>query len=159
MDIYTVTKPDVAGDPSYSSDGSRVIFVEKIGSTWKISTLTLGATPVHTVLQSGSAEYAEPHYSPDGRYILYSQLVGAVSGPHPYGQWALKYMTAAGSDVTAILNDGNANLHPCWITPTQIAFQYWTYGTSTSFQIALIDLAGNGRMNIGEGEYPRGVLL
>jgi Tol biopolymer transport system component len=159
MDIYTVTKPDMASDPSYSPDGTAIVFVELIGSTYKISTVTTGATSVHTVLQSGSAAYADPYYSADGQYILFAVQTGAVSGPHPHGQWALKYIAADGTGLSTILNDGNANIHPCWITRTQIAFQYWEYGVSTEFQIALIDLAGQGRTNLGDGEYPRGILL
>lgn len=159
MDVYTVAKPDRLSDPSYNTDGTAVLFVELIGSTYKISTLTLGATPVHTVLQSGSAAYADPYYSPNGQYIIFTVQTGAVSGPHPYGQWAIKYIAANGTGLSTVLNDGNANIHPCWLTPTQIAFQYWEYGVSTAWQIALIDLAGQGRSNVGDGEYPRGVNL
>lgn len=158
MDIYTVTKPDLVGDPSYSPDGLYIVFTEKIGSVYKISRVTVAGAS-HTVLQSGSLPYADPFYSPDGSFICFSIRTGIVTGPHPYGQWALYYMNADGTGISTILNDGNANIHPSWITPTQIAFQYWTNGISTVFQVALIDLAGQGRMNVGEGEYPRGITV
>ena len=159
MDIYTVTKPNTVADPSYSPDGSLIIFVEKIGSTYKISTIDQVATQTHTVLQSGSQRYADPYYSPNGQLIVFAVQTGAVSGPNPYGQWALKYMFSDGTGLSTILDDGNSNIHPCWVTPTQIAFQYWTNGVSTEFEIALIDVAGQGRVNVGPGEYPRGVTM
>jgi Tol biopolymer transport system component len=158
--IYTVTKPDIVADPSYSPDGSLIVFVEKIGSTWKLSTLTTGATQTHAVLVSGSNPYADPMFSADGFFVLYAEQVGVVSGPEPYGQWALKYIDVSTLEVVTILNDGNANMHPTWATATQVAFQNWQYGAtpSTAFQVSLIDLAGQGRKDLGEGEYPRVVM-
>lgn len=157
--IYTVTKPDIVTCPSYSPHTNLIIFCEKLGATWYISTVRPDGT-TRTVLQSGSSEYADPHYSEDGAHIVFSVNTGAVSGPHPQGQWALKYMNSDGTGLTTILNDGNANIHPTWMTPTQVAFQNWQYGAtpSSAFQISYIDLAGQGRTDLGTGEYPRVVI-
>lgn len=157
---HSVTKPDLIADPSYSPDGTRIIFVEKIGSTWKISTVTTGATLIHEVLLTSSNQLAEPSFSADGNFILYAEMTGPVSGPSPYGEWALKYVEEAVMNPVTILDDGMGNLHPVWVTPTQIAFQHWQYGAtpSTEFQLALIDVAGQGRVELGEGEYPRTVV-
>ncbi len=154
--IHSVTKPDIVSDPSYSPDGTTVVFVEKLSSTYKISTLLLDDS-TYTVLQSGPDPYADPYYSADGFFIVYAKQTSPVSGPEPYGQWSLHYMSSDGTGDTTILDDGNANMHPTWATPTQIAFQSWENGISTAFQVSLIDLAGQGRIDVGEGEYPRTV--
>lgn len=159
MAVYSVTKPDIISDPSYSPDGIKIIFVEKIGSTYSISTITDEATPDHITLISGALPYADPFYSVDGRFILFSMQVSGETLSEPYGVWSIYYMYADGSGLTTVVDDGNANLHPCWVTPIQIGFQFWQYGAtpSAAFQIGLIDLAGQGRMDIGTGSYPRTV--
>ncbi len=153
--VYSVTKPDLLADPSYSPDGERIIFVEKIGSTWKLSVINVGATYSYEVLLTSTNPLADPSFSADGFFILYAEQVSPVSGPAPYGQWALKYIEEGVAGVVTILDDGNANMHPTWATPTQVAFQNWEYGVSTEFQVSLVNLAGQGRVDLGEGEYPR----
>lgn len=157
MTLYSVTKPDFVADPSYSPDGSKVIFVEKLGSTYNISTITNEATPTHTVLIDGPLPYADPYYSVDGNFIIFTTQVAGVTELHPYGVWSIFYMYADGTGLTTVLDDGNANIHPCWVTPIQIGFQFWAYGVSETFQIGLVDLAGQGRVELGAGSYPRTV--
>lgn len=157
MTLYTVTKPDTLSDPSYHPDGSKIVFAEHVGSAHRISTVTNEISPVHTVLLTGTLPYADPYYSADGNFILFAVQMSGVTGPHPYGVWSLFYMRSDGTGVTTVLDDGNANIHPTWVTPIQIAFQSWIYGVSTTFQISMIDLAGQGRIDLGEGSYPRTV--
>lgn len=163
VELYSVLKSGghQVWDPSFSPDGTTVIFAERTNTLYKISTISIGATGSHDILISGANPYADPYYSLDGLFILFSEQISPPSGPMPYGQWALKYMNADGTGVVTILNDGNANVHPCWVTPNQIAFQYWGNGAtaSSTFQIALVDLAGGGRIEFGEGEYPRAVII
>lgn len=154
--VYTVTKPDILKDPSYHPDGG-LVFVECIDSTWQISTLSNDATPEYTVLISGLLPYADPYYSVDGTFIIFATQMSGETMDAEFGVWSLFYMYADGSGLTTIIDDGNANMHPAWVTPIQIAFQSWTYGVSTAFQLSLIDLAGQGRVDIGEGTYPRTV--
>lgn len=157
VEVFGVLKPDEAYDPSWSVDGTSIIFAEHIRATYKISTLNVGATQVKDTLLTTTKRLADPSYSADGYFVLFSEQTVPESDDFPYGIWRLRYMNADGTVVVTILDDGNANLHPCWVTPTQIAFQWWSYGATPSdvFQIAMIDLAGNGRIEMGEGEYPR----
>lgn len=159
MVLYSVAKPNTLSDPSYSPDGTKIVFVEKIGSTYSISTITDEATPIHATLLNGSLPYADPFYSADGNFILFSVQVSGVTLGEPYGVWSIYYMYADGSGLTTIVDDGNANMHPCWVTPIQVGFQFFSYGAtpSSAFQIGLIDLAGQGRVDIGTGSYPRTV--
>ena len=156
-ELYSVYKPNTLGDPSFSPDGTHVIYTEHFRSNYFISSIALGATQVQTELFISPNPLADPSFSADGFFILFAEQKVLPSVSFPYGKWRLRYMNADGTGVLTILDDGNANMHPCWVTPTQIAFQHWQYGAtpSTAFQIALIDLAGNGRMELGEGEYPR----
>jgi hypothetical protein len=87
--IYEVTKPDTCGDPSYHPDGELIVFQELIGSTYRISRIETDGTN-HTVLKTGSTPFADPMYSDDGNYIVYSRRIAAPSGPKPYGEWALE---------------------------------------------------------------------
>lgn len=153
--LYKTTKPDTCTDPSFSPDGNNVIFVEKVSSTYKISRVSSSGGG-HTVLQSGALPYSDPIYSPDGDFIAFAVRTSATG---TYGEWALQYMSADGTGLTTVLDDGNANLHPTWATPTQLTFQTFRYGTDSTFQISVIDLAGNGRIDIGTGEYPRVVAV
>jgi hypothetical protein len=112
-------------------------------------------------LYSSINRLAEPSYSADGFFILFTEEVSPVSGGEPYGVQKIRFMSSDGTNVVSILDDGNANLHPSWVTPTQITFQWWSYGAtpSSEFQIAFINLAGLGRIEMGVGEYPRTVYI
>lgn len=148
-EIYSVTKPDTLADPSWHPDGTSLIFVAQSGGNYAIATMNIGATPNYTeVYTDGTTAFADPTYSVDGSYILFSAEINP-------GEWALYYMRADGIDVRTILSDGNANIHPVWVTPSQVAFQWWNGSTS---QISLIGLGGQGRQDLGEGEYPRTVV-
>lgn len=151
--LHTVTKPDTNLDPSFSPDGTKVVFTELVGSTYGIARVT-SAGASYTQLKTGSNLLADPTYSPDGTHILYAEKTGVIDGGHPYGQWALKYMPAAGGIATTILSTSNANLHPVWITDDLIAFQLFRYGTDSLFKIASIGIDGSGLAVLGTGEYP-----
>lgn len=162
LEIYSVTKPDLVTDPSYSPDGTTIIFVETIGvTTYSISTITIGATVVYTNVYEGALPFSHPTFSQDMFFILFAEQTLAPDMANPQGQWALRYMQADGNNTVTILDDGNANINPVWVTPTQIAFQHWDYGATpgSAWQISLIDVAGQGRMDLGEGEYPRTVVM
>lgn len=153
--VYSTTKPDVCGDPSFSPDGTTVVFTETLGSDDNISTVTLGATQVYTVLANGQP-WGDPTYSSDGFFILFSFQDAAPDMTNPYGLWGIAYMYSTGLNPLQIVVSDAANLHPVWVAPTQIAWQWWD---GSVFQLALCDLAGQGRMDIGEGEYPRTVVM
>lgn len=160
--VLSALKPNEIYDPSWSPDGKQIIFAEHIRGTYKVTTYLLDvATPHKVEIYTGLLRTADPTFSTDGFRILFAEQTVPVSGSFPYGKWRIRYMNADGTNVVTILDDGNANLHPCWVTPTQVAFQWWSYGAtpSTAFHIAMVDLAGNGRIEMGEGEYPRLVVI
>lgn len=152
--LYTVTKPDYCIDPSYSPDGETIVFAERLGSAYNISTIDADGTN-HTVLISDTTPMYDPTFSADGEFILYAQRTVAPAGSHTYGDWEINYLDTTTDEITTILSDAHANMHPVWLTATQVAFQRFEYGTDTTFRIVLYDLAGNEVADLGEGEYPR----
>lgn len=137
--IYSVLKTDQVGDPSFSPDGQTVIFVESIRSTNKISTIGLDGTP-RGVLYTSQLPLADPYYSEDGYFVAFAEQTAPIDGTFIYGKWRLKYMNADGTGVVTILDDGNANMHPFWTTPNQIAFQSWDYTPATvTYQGTVLD--------------------
>lgn len=158
--ILSVAKPNVVGDPSFSPDGNTIIYTHLSGATYSIRSLTdWTTTPVDATLFSGPYPLSDPMFSVDGFFILFGEQTVVPGMTYTYGRSRIKYMNASG-DITTILDDGNANLHPVWVTPFQIAFQRWNYGSgatpvpSTAFMITLSDLTGV-LMDLGTGEYPR----
>lgn len=152
--LHTIAKPGNCLDPSYSPNGTTVVFTEKIGSTYYISTITVSATPVYTQLASSSDALHDPYFSPDGGQIVYTKQVGAVG---IYGEWELKVMPAVGGMSTTILSDDNAHMHPWWVDSRTIVFQTYRYGTDTEFQVATISVDGDTPDVLGTGEYPQTV--
>lgn len=159
-EIYSVTKPDILADPSWHPDGTSLIFAERIGSDWNIATMNIGATPNHTVLLTDVTPFGDPMWSADGNFILFSAQTLAPDMTHPKGVWDLIYMRNDGSDIRTIVSDGNANIHAVWVSPTQIAFQWWANGATPAdvSWVSLVNINGLGRIDLGEGEYPRTVV-
>lgn len=156
FELRSVGKPIVLSDPAFSPDGENVIFVEHVRGTYTICTILRDGSD-QEYIYSSDFPIIDPTYSADGFFVLFAEQVEAESVDATYGVWRLRYMKQDGTDVTTILDDGNANLHPSWITPTQIAFQWWYYGAtpSSAWNVAMIDLIGQSRIEMGEGEYPR----
>jgi Tol biopolymer transport system component len=67
---------DPAGDifPSWSPNGNQVAFIStRNGATSIYQKPSNGSSPEETLVSSGELKY-NPHWSPDGEYIIYSQL-------------------------------------------------------------------------------------
>jgi hypothetical protein len=123
---------DACVDPSYSPDGTKIIFAEAVAGVPKISTVTAsGATNNgYTALVSGTAGvlgYYDPYYSPDGTKCVALAQTGAVDATHPIGQWSLKKFTSAGANVTDLINDGNVNGKACFVGNNWVYFHRWVY--------------------------------
>jgi Tol biopolymer transport system component len=158
VDFYSLLKTNgEILDPSWSPDGDKIIFAERQRATYSIRTLLVDATPIMETLYTDLYPIGEPRYSPDSFFILFSEQTVLPSEDYPYGQSRIRFMNADGSNVQTIIDDGAANLRPCWSTPNQVAYQYWQYDAtpSSEFRIALIDVSGNDRIDMGPGEYPR----
>lgn len=150
---YAVTKPDLATDASYGPDGT-IYFVEASGASYYIASITDGATPVHTRLLSSSNVLADPMISPDGSQLVYAERLSAPDMSHEFGVWRLRRFILSDSSFTTVINDGNANQHPTWMTDRTLLFQTYRYGTDTEQQIARIRTDGSSHIVLGEGEYP-----
>lgn len=133
VEIYSSLAPNEVYDPNWSPDGTRVIFVEHVRAVYQICTILVGATYVKEVLYKSLYPISDPSYSADGYFILFAEETVPPDDTLPYGQHRLRWMKEDGSDVTTILDDGNANMHPTWTTPHQVAFQWWHEGNQTEF--------------------------
>jgi Tol biopolymer transport system component len=152
---------DACVDPSYSPDGSKIIFAEAVAGVPKISTvLATGATNNgYTALVSGTVGvlgYYDPYYSPDGTKCLALAQTGAVDGSHPLGQWSLKKFTSAGASVANLINDGNVNGKAAFIDNNTVVFHRWEYPLDSIYPgLWRINYDGTGLTEIlARGEYP-----
>jgi Tol biopolymer transport system component len=151
-------------DPSYSPDGTKIVFAEAVSGVPRVSTVLSGgssATPP-TVLVSGGAgieSWWDPYYSPDGTQIAALAKTGSVGA---FGEWAIKKFTAAGASVTTVIDDGNINSKPSWTSDgLSVVFHRLTYPVTTTFQLYQIDVDGTDLAAVQyvasnvNGEYPR----
>ncbi len=65
------------GNPSWSADGSAVLYNRRIGEFAKIFTVSVGAPERKAELTSGAASDIEPAYSKDGKWVYFSSDRGA----------------------------------------------------------------------------------
>jgi len=157
VEVFSILKPDAVYDPSYHPDGTQIIFVEHVRAVYRIVTVTVGATVVRNTLYSSLFPLQDPTFSEDGFFVLFSEEKTLPSGGAPKGVWRVRYVGVNDRIVNTIIDDGAANMHPCWVSSSQVAFQTWQYGAtpSSEFQISVCDLTGRGRIDLGPGEYPR----
>jgi Tol biopolymer transport system component len=149
-------------DPSYSPDGTKIVFAEAVSGTPKISTVTAGAginTGYTALVSGGVVSWWDPYYSPDGTQIAALAKTGVVN---VFGEWGIYKFTAAGASVTAVIDDGNINSKPSWTADgLSIVFHRLTYPATGTFQLYKIDSDGTDLAAVQyvasnvNGEYPR----
>ena len=151
-------------DPSFSSDGSKIVFVEVVSGIQAVSTVTATtATPSgHANLLVGSPtgfQFNDPYYSPDGTLISGLIQTAAIDGLHPAGQWADWLINSDGSNYHYIINDGNVNSKGNWMNNQSEIFHRLTYAQGGGFKLWTINVDGTGLTNLNvAGEYPCSIL-
>jgi hypothetical protein len=161
-----MTGADACVDPSYSPDGTKIVFAEAVSGVPRISTVVAGSTlGTVTNLVSGGAgilSWWDPYYSPDGTKIVALCKTGAdVPVSAPVGTWGLKHFTSAGASVTTIVDDGDVNGRATWIDNDSVVFHRFENPPVTTFQLYTIDIDGTDLAAVQyvasnvNGEYPR----
>jgi hypothetical protein len=149
-------------DPSYSPDGTKIVFAEAVGGVPRISTVASGGsflTPPTVLVSGGVLSWWDPYYSPDGTQIAALCKTGNVNA---FGEWGIKKFTDAGASVTTVIDDGNINSKPSWTADGRsVVFHRLTYPVTTTFQLYTIDVDGTDLAPVQyaaanvNGEYPR----
>jgi len=100
--------------PQVSPDGKRILFVRRdklsnVRQLWVMSVEGAGETQL---TQNTDYDIMDPHWSPDGKWIVYASNEGFDSKKlRNYDIWI---MTASGSNRTQLTTNGSDDISPCW---------------------------------------------
>jgi imidazolonepropionase-like amidohydrolase len=114
--LYTVGGASWAALPSWSSDGTRVVFQRSdgLGDPYKLVSVNIGDGKVQELGQARGSWTARPHFSPDGRTLYYTARTGKYAA---FYRLALQ-AGAKPEAVTALtrhLNDGQVSPDGKWL--------------------------------------------
>jgi len=81
--------PDQAGDPSYSPDGRRLLYVSNVGGTFQVWIMRADGTRQHQLVTDPGHDAFLPRWAPDAAHLLFTRC------STPFGQLECTIATAA----------------------------------------------------------------
>jgi DNA-binding winged helix-turn-helix (wHTH) protein/Tol biopolymer transport system component len=115
-DVVQLTQPskDHAAEPSWSPDGSEIIYLTGFGQGQNavFSVPSNGGSP-RPLLSEPDGYYNDPNWSPDGKQIVYARFTADVNFPIDIGEVKIKIVDLETHRVS-VLPDSNATFSPRW---------------------------------------------
>ncbi len=131
--------PAINTAPSYSPDGSRIVFESDRGGTQQIYTMGADGSGQER-LSFGKGRYSTPVWSPDGKWIAFTKQAG--------GKFGIGVMKPDGSG-ERILTDGYHNEAPSWSPNSRVViFFRETGGEAGGPQLHSVDITGYNEQQV-----------
>jgi len=131
-------------NPSFSPDGSKVVFSAGRAETSEIWTCTRDGESCTQLTWTDNANTGDPSWSPDGRLIAYYSTLG--------GRARIYTIPAEGGDAHAITAPGVDSIHPFWSHDGR--WIYFTSRQSGSYQLWKIAAQGGQPVQVtADGGY------
>jgi Tol biopolymer transport system component len=126
-------RPGPNVDPSWSPDGSTIVFVGCPSvpcspPDYEIYTVPAAGGPVHRLTYDHLRDN-DPRYSPNGKMIAWESETQLPSPSAPAGIWQIRVANADGSDVRTITSGHSISTNPFWsVDGARIFFYRFVYG-------------------------------
>ncbi|WP_114953527.1 amidohydrolase family protein [Sphingosinicella terrae] len=138
--------------PSWSRDGSRIVFVswndQRLG---EIRTVAADGSDMRTVTQQ-PGHYRRPHFSPDGGTIVYeSGASGGLTAPEWSANTGIYRVPAAGGASTRVLGEGG---NPHFGAASDRIFL--EVSDEQKLKLISVDLSGGNRRDHAQGDLVTG---
>jgi TolB protein len=156
----------MAIDPSWSPDGSRLVFVSRPTSTCPVTRFEIFTMPVDggpaTQLTNDSYRDHDPYYSPDGRFITWSRETDPDLYAPGIGAWNMLLMRVDGADQRRLTDDRNLSAAPRWaVDGSRIFFHRLEVRSNPRWSVFSIRPDGSGLAEVtpnapGNSEFPSG---
>jgi TolB protein len=143
---HTFVEQGYDADVAVDATGKFIVFASTRDN--EHTNLFLQRTDGAAVVQltAGTADDANPSFSPDGRQIAFSSTRA--------GNWQIFLMTVDGKSVTQVTTDTMQAIHPTW-SPDGNRLAYCALGSkSGQWELWTINLQSNEKRMIGYGLFP-----
>ena len=125
--------------PSYSPDGSQIVFESDRGGTQQIYVMGSDGSGQNRI-SFGDGRYSTPVWSPDGQYIAFTKQGG--------GKFSIGVMKPDGSG-ERILTEGFHNEGPTWAPNSRVLMFFRdTQGPSGGPQLWSVDITGYNEQKV-----------
>ena len=136
------TSPGIDTDPSFSPDGSKIVFESDRGGSQQLYVMNADGTDQRRLTFSGSW-YASPVWSPDGKWIAFTQR---VSGARRIG------IVRPDGSGEKILTSGPGDEGPSWAASSrELVFQRTDAGGGSALYRLTLDGSEPRQMSIPAG--------
>ncbi|MEN9754820.1 MAG: Tol-Pal system protein TolB, partial [Pseudomonadota bacterium] len=130
--------------PSYSPDGSQIVFESDRGGTQQIYIMSATGGGAKRISFGEGARYSTPVWSPKGDYIAFTRQKG--------GQFAIGIMKPDGSG-ERILTEGFHNEGPTWAPNGRYLMFFRDQSGAAGSRVYMVDTTGRVENNVPTQNY------